>query len=725
MIITEQQLIAAIEQKNNFPLDTPQKNAITYGNGPLWIIAGPGTGKTEVLVARCLKLVCCDNVEPGSIMATTFTEKAAQNLEDRITDGMLSLTNTYPQLAAIDVSQLRVGTLHALCNDILQEFRHVQYQNLRPLDDIENQMLIRAYVARDARQASPTVPQALRYLFGTKPNPNLWDWTNVLNILLDRIVEDRIDTAALSAAGGVWQEVAQICDLYEQRLIQKRSVNFARMQRHMLEFLQTQRGQQFLLGDVTGQIPPLQHVLVDEYQDTNPIQEELYFRLADAAPHNLTVVGDEDQALYRFRGGTVECMLSFGARCQQQWNVQAPQIPLVDNHRSDKKIVDWCNAYISSFPQMQQANARVPGKPLLANSSGRNGNYPSVGFIRAGSVIQVANAFADTVQGLVTNGILTDYSQCVLLLPSVKETPRAAGPYVTALRDPQRNIPVYNPRSRAYLEQPEVQQMLGAIVSVLDPNLQGAQQVLQQSIVQMVNRWIAQYQLVAQSSQSLQAYVANAQAAILQAATGARVTPAAPTILYRILAQPPFAAYQQNPEQDLRLSKITRLMEAFCSQQGHELFIDDAQAGMLRRNWLARFYYVFCGYLEAHGIDDDEEDEIICPPGRVPIMTIHQSKGLEFDFVFVGSLGRSVSPSSAHLLESDMRPYRTNQPLITHSPNDAAWHDAVRQHFVAYSRAKYALVLLATDQQMRVPGSQTAAFGGQGGPWVNQTLPRL
>ena len=98
MTINAQELIEGIEEKNSFPLDQAQKQAITYGNGPLLIAAGPGTGKTEVLVARCLKFICCDGVAPGSIILTTFTEKAAKNLEDRLSAAFLFLPKSIHNL---------------------------------------------------------------------------------------------------------------------------------------------------------------------------------------------------------------------------------------------------------------------------------------------------------------------------------------------------------------------------------------------------------------------------------------------------------------------------------------------------------------------------------------------------------------------------------------------------------------------------------------------------
>jgi ATP-dependent DNA helicase UvrD/PcrA len=115
----------------------------------------------------------------------------------------------------------------------------------------------------------------------------------------------------------------------------------------------------------------------------------------------------------------------------------------------------------------------------------------------------------------------------------------------------------------------------------------------------------------------------------------------------------------------------------------------------------------------------------VCPAGYFPIMTVHQAKGLEFDFVFVGNLGGTVSPGNAHRLEADLRQYRQAPPAVVHPIADAQWHDEIRQHFVAYSRAKYALILVATDGQLRNSGAQTASFGNLGGGWVRQNVPRL
>ena len=719
MLITLPELIAGIEAKNGFALDQAQKDAIGYGQGPLLIAAGPGTGKTEVLVARCLKFICCDGVDPGSIILTTFTEKAATNLEDRLAEALLSLSQQYPQITAIDPSGLRIGTLHGLCNRILQEYRYTEYQNLRLLDEMETALLIHRLVERNVDGGvKADIENQFGYIFGRNPNrsKSRWDWSLALMTLFNRLIEDQVDLGRLQAAGGPWDALHQAYQIYDQELDGAYSCDFAHLLRHFLEFLGTGQGNTFLEG--SGDVrPPLTHVLVDEYQDTNPIQESIYFRLCDALPHNITVVGDDDQALYRFRGGTVECMVGFSSLCQTRWNINPKVVYLSDNHRSDEDIVKWCNDYIGSFPQMALPNVRISHKPPLSSSLGRTGTHPAVGLIRKGTVGACAAEVANLTRDLLANGVIQDYSQCVLLLRSAQNSAHYAGPYQAALE--AQNIPVYNPRSKDYLEQAEVAQCLGAFVRIIDPQLNHLQAVLGRS-ASLVQNWVDEYDALAPNSIELADYVSNGAGAVRAKGTGELITADTPTILYRILSHQPFVGYQANPERDLRLSKLTRLFEAFCAQYGRQLRTDDIVAGELPGWWYGNFYYGLCGYLAQERLNDDEDEDVVCPTGYFPIMTVHQAKGLEFEFVFVGNLGISVWDSSAHHLEQDLRPFRHNPPAVVHPIADAQWHDDIRQHFVAYSRAKFALVLVASNSQIRKGANETASFGGQGGGWVRQ-----
>ena len=725
MSITLQQLIDGIEAKNGFALDQAQKDAIGYGDGPLLIAAGPGTGKTEVLVARCLKFICCDGVDPGSIILTTFTEKAARNLEDRLSEALIFLANQYPKLADIDQSSLRIGTLHGLCNKILQEYRYTEYQNLRLLDEMESALLIHRLVEGKVGDAAKSAIEGqFGYIFRSHANQakSRWDWSFALMTLFNRLIEDQIEMVRLEAAGGGWTALHEAFQIFEQELAGAYSCDFAHLLRHFLSFLVTGQGNAFLEG--SGEVrPPLTHVLVDEYQDTNPIQESIYFQLCDALPHNITVVGDDDQALYRFRGGTVECMVGFPSVCKTRWSVSPQVVYLSDNHRSDQDIVQWCNDYITSFSQMTSPNVRMSNKPILRSSLGRTGTHPAVGLIRTNRVSEYPAQVARLVKDLRANSIIQDYSQCVLLLRSAQNSPRYAKPYQEAFE--AENIPVYNPRSRDYLDQPEVAQCLGAFIRIIDPELSYLDKIWSGRSKDLAKRWVQEFDAMATNYPELSRYVEKGADVIATSGTGELITADTPTIIYRILAHDPFVGYQSEPENDLRLSKLTRLFEAFCAQYGRPLRIDNTNPGELPGWWYGYFYYGLCGYLAQRPLNDDEDEDAVCPAGYFPIMTVHQAKGLEFDFVFVGNLGLAVWDSSSHHLEQDLLQFRHSPPAVVHSIDDAQWHDDVRQHFVAYSRAKYALILVAGDSQLRKKANQTASFGGQGGGWVRQNILRL
>jgi DNA helicase II / ATP-dependent DNA helicase PcrA len=179
-------------------------------------------------------------------------------------------------------------------------------------------------------------------------------------------------------------------------------------------------GRLFLDGDGSRIHPGIRYVLVDEYQDTNPIQEAIYFAISGNT-HNLCIVGDDDQALYRFRGGTVECMVTFDQACNRAWGVLFDtnmQEFLSVNYRSHPDIVAYYDQYISSFAVMRLDRARVRGKPRLSSQSTISGDYPAVAYIHGSRIEEAANNFAVFVRGLLDNNIIEMPSQCALLMKS-------------------------------------------------------------------------------------------------------------------------------------------------------------------------------------------------------------------------------------------------------------------------------------------------------------------
>ncbi len=195
----------------------------------------------------------------------------------------------------------------------------------------------------------------------------------------------------------------------------------------------------------------LRYVLVDEYQDTNYIQEQLLLKLTETS-QNLCVVGDEDQNLYRFRGATVRNILEFPQRMPG-----CDTVELTTTYRSHRAIVerynrwmasaDWSNAHGASFRY---------DKTIEADAAATHPDYPSVIAIWGKDTRDEATRFADLVEFLKKNEVIADYGQVALLLHSVRE--EHSGPYLAALE--AKGIPAFCPRARAYFEIAEVRDLV-------------------------------------------------------------------------------------------------------------------------------------------------------------------------------------------------------------------------------------------------------------------------
>ncbi len=733
---------------------TPKQVAILgHKNGPAWVMAGPGSGKTQVLALFVLRLLYVDNdlvqqdrVPPECIFVTTFTEKAARNLEDRIITYRARIIASDPTLASIDISKLRIGTLHGLCNDLLQEYRAPNYQNVRLMDDFEQALFVREHMSL-IKQPNVTTELAFwrqfPWLFmphqwqATRAYaPNRWNSTHALVKLLNRLVEDRVSISGLRAAGGQLAILANLYEEYAQHLANTYRCDFSQLQGRFFDFLQLPLGQAFLRGDGTPNSRGIQWVLVDEYQDTNPMQEAIYFQLASRAPHNLVVVGDDDQAMYRFRGGSVECMVTFDDACNAFLGLPKNAVArydLTDNFRSHSDIVRFYDDYIRGFSIMQRPGARSP-KPSITAQRKIAQTYPTICTLQGASLENVADRLAELVRELIDNQVANDPSECCLLLKSTKESPRNAEPYVAALKN--HGFEVYNPRNKSFAEQEEVQGLLGTLLAIFDPARNYALDPANRNIVPEEEPQLrACFDRLASTHPVLAKYVDDATKAIA-AKPGDALDANLQEIAYYVLGFEPFATWLDDPVCRLRLGKLTKLLEGYNSMPVLDpatglsrvgvtrgcLSSSTSSPGAVKRAWLGGFYHLFLGYVLNAGFDDEDDDDVICPRGRVPIMTMHQAKGLEFPFVFVGHMGESPKVSASHEMESLFAGYPANPArAFARAPaQDRAQMDMIRQYYVAYSRAKYALVLVGTTAQFK---KQTVPLGPAAN-WVrHRTLP--
>jgi superfamily I DNA/RNA helicase len=730
----------------DWSLDDDQRRAILHNRGPLRLTAGPGSGKTTVVVGRGLKWLLVDGVRPASIIVTTFTEKAAENLEQRLEAHLAALG--YADLIAAD--ELYVGTSHKLWSEIMQDFRYDDCQNVEILDgDAQVMFVLRhsEYVDTladgDAGHFRDVVPADVNEDGSTTKSAAARAATRLFN----RLAQFQVDIDALAdAEQPELQRLAAGYRNYCETLRAESRCDFTQLQERFLSFLETDAGRRFVTGDAERDEPPLERLAVDEYQDVNPIQQEIYFRLAGLMPTDrpeLTVVGDDDQALYRFRGGTVDCLIEFPERLADFLGISEDEITTEQlhwNYRSRPELVQWVNRHIGDHPTMQVLGARAPGKESMKAARAET-DHPSTHLLKGDNKSEAAAVFAEEVERLHENGYIQDYSQVSLLAHSTREVWQQydsrtfVGECVAALQN--RGISVHNPRNKGFLQHEEIQAMLAALARCLDPNRQWAadnvkgygqfgEQVAEWH--ETLDRVIARH-----DASTLAGFIDKTAAEITALAEPGEVIDLSVVDLFnRLRSVEPFATWTSDGgdlNRTERLSKLSRLVETFEgiaeglteNRQLTRTTHDEYTTVSVR--FLSDFYWTFCRYLERVGLDEPEDSHDTQPQGHVQVMTVHQAKGLEFPVVFVASLDRQAED----IYETDsagnpvprvadrVAPYTDRTPPV--DVPTRAERDLVRQFYVAHSRAEEHLVLLGTDYYLRPADGETIvpALGADAG----------
>ena len=731
----------------DFPPDKKQEEVISFGNGPLWVVAGPGSGKTDSIALRCLKLMIVDGVNPKSIIVTTFTEKAARNLEDRIGLYMQHFISIDPSLKNIDYTQLRTGTIHSISNEIMQEIRYSGYQNYRLLEDLENTLFILEHSSFtqqgkkfDESKFKPIWddPDFSGYFKkfslvtnrGWNPKsgfpPNRWNRVEFIKKAFDTIINENIELIMLSSSKRrSLQLISELYEEYRQKLESMYRVDFSHLQYKFLQFLNSSESKSLLNGDGTSIFPGIKHVLIDEYQDTNTIQEQIYFKLAEPTG-NICVVGDDDQALYRFRGGRVELMIRFPEMCTKFWpQFVAHPIFLNTNYRSHKEIVAFCDDYIRSFIGESETITRVPGKPQLLAGSPIKGEYPAAALhVENGSggtnsgVEELAEYFSQTVKELKENRIIADYSEIALLMPSTRSSVSAPKMFMNALD--RWGIPYYNPRGIPVIETEEVETLLGAFLNIVD-SIGGHFSGKLEGISNFVTKWRDRYAKVAKTYPEIASYVKIVSDNISRKDGGVDIGANMLELIYYLTGFEPFISWLNDPLKALHIGLVTQVFDSFSNVPS--VNNPDVMLGTIHKSgtdkgvsyrWKNSFYFSLVAMLTQIGMSEDEDEAISYPPGRVPIMTIHQSKGLEFPFVYVHGLSSWKPKRGDITFEKVLKgEFEEGQSTLPNKEIDQmAKQDVVRMFYVAYSRAQYALTLLIQKYDRTTPG-----IGCGGGDW--------
>ena len=359
-------------------------------------------------------------------------------------------------------------------------------------------------------------------------------------------------------------------------------------------------------------------------------------------------------------------------------------------------------------------------------SSSIKGDYPAasyyterVGGKRGTDTEALAAFFVKTVTELKANNVINDYSECALLMPSTKDSATYAGKFMEKLSS--AGIPFYNPRGISILESEEVKTILGAFVEILDPptNMHHSQNL--KGIKSLVDGWRNQFYQISKKFPQLGEYVSTLSNNIQRKGKSVNIGANAVELLYYIMGFEPFITWLTDPIKSIHLGLITQVFDAFSNvptNRNHDLMMGSiytTSAGPpgVSYTWRGSFYLSLVALITELGLNEEEDPLENFPEGMIPIMTIHQSKGLEFPFVFVYGLSTWKPDTGNVLLEDVLRFYSDpGHSLLGKDDVEAmATLDVARMFFVAYSRAQHALILLANKKDLQSPGIGCGGIG--------------
>jgi len=653
-------------------LNNSQIKAITATEGPLQIIAGPGSGKSLVLVLRTLYLLLTNRAKPNEILITTFTEKASFELRNSLSY-FADILNYEGHL-----DNIHLGTIHSICDNLLQDkINNTEFKpGYKVLDELEQILFIRDKL--DIIVPHVAMEQGSKYLskWTTK-----WEMAKGLIPYFNKITEELIDISKLLYSKESFHRVlARAFINYEKVLVDSQRIDFPHLQKAFYELLIKKRNQKLTIE----RIKDIKYLMIDEYQDTNYIQEKIFFEMA--FPYdNICIVGDEDQSLYRFRGATIRNILEFHSNfpnCQK--------IVLNINYRSHNKIVEFYNRFMRSIDWSDNiGNKSFRFNKNIVSSVSKEKPYSSVVTISKKNIKEEAEDFADFIVYLKENNIIDNYSQVALLLHSVRLD--KSGPYIEALKN--RQIPYYNPRSKGFFDRKEIMEMIGCLAFLFDSGIESDIEgidttgetnprknkigfckylrLCRDSVNQFENNndLIQFFKVGMHSDKSEEKQILDNGIA---------------DYFYKLLAFRPFCNYMTDENKSKNLSLFLHLLLLF-----QEYYHIDRVNQVNKKDVSEKLFYDFFDFLSSNGINDNEEKNDPIPAGFVQIMTMHQSKGLEFPVVIVGSL--NLEASANRQIDKDLSSFY-NKPFLE-PMNKIPTFDLIRQFYVSFTRAEKILVL--------------------------------
>lgn len=585
-------------------LNDQQRSVVTAGSGPMLVIAGAGSGKTHTLTYRVAHLVA-KGISPGKILLLTFTNKAARSMTDRVTG-----------LIDVEMRDLWSGTFHSIANRILRrEASHLGYrEDFTILDSEDSSTLMKACLAdadvghTDQRFPKGRVLQRM-YSFCLNTQTDLEDVLADDYPYFDHLVEP----------------IRKVLQLYQSRKLEMSLMDFDDLLLNWRRLLEEH-------DDIRKHYAAkFEHVLVDEYQDTNHLQGEIIDLLA-TEHGNLMVVGDDSQSIYAFRGADYRNILEFPDRypsCQQ--------FKLETNYRSSPEILELANASI-------RFNEHQFHKTLRAHRP----SGPKPALVKLRDVQQQADFTCQRILELADEGLPLD--EMAVLYRSHYHSMELQ------VEMTKRGIPYVVRSGLRFFEQAHIKDVLSYLKFLFNPRDE-------LSFLRLAQQWRG---IGSKRSQSIWSYV-NSQGDPLRAVTDSTLKESLPrraqkswshasTLLGRLRD-----SRLKSPPSDL----IEKILQGGYADYAERTFekVDNRLSDLEQLANYADQYSDIDHFLGEISLLSGISGQEILVGGDVPdeyvtLSSIHQSKGLEWSAVFCLWLAHGNFPSSRAETQEDLEEER-------------------------------------------------------------------
>ena len=626
-------------------LNDRQREAVISPPGPLLVTAGAGSGKTSVLIHRIAWLITHYGLSPNRIIAVTFTNKAAREMKERI-QALIGDSPLQPQ----------IGTFHGLCNRFLRRrYEEAGLDRDFEIMDQADQLALIKSILKDEKEKNGYLKLQIK--------------DKEAQQRINRWKEEKLRAGQLDLTRANYRDLvsAEVYKLYEKKCEDNGVIDFTEL---ILRTLEVMKHNQMVRDRIQNYY---QHLLVDEFQDTNPLQFD-WIKLFAGKHCNVTAVGDEDQSIYSWRGALAEHMMQF-----KHTFPNAKVIRLEQNYRCTQPILNAANAVIKN-------NSNRFEKTLWTDRKGGN----PIKLFEAASAEAEARYVVDNIKRLKNTGLrMTDFA----VLYRTNAQSRVFEEVFTHERLPFR---LYG--GLRFYARKEVKEALAYLRLLINPNSDDAfsrainmpprgigsaaqQKVADRALANNSSLWYAAIELSSDKKvpkrlssalnqfvnliHSLQSKLEDKDMSLSQVIEA---------VIVDSMLKIHYQAESTRLEHD-RVDNLEEMVNAGSQFEASQSF------GNLRQ--------AITAYLDSVTLDagDTHDNEIA---DCVQIMTLHLAKGLEFPVVFLSGLDEMLLPHYLSVIQDSE--YR--------SADYTALEEERRLCYVGMTRAKQELHLTRSNSRM-------------------------